>query len=181
MARDCRKKTEDMQNKQTSGWSGTDDKTKGKPGEGKGKQDKGQGQRQEQEQRKGQITRQEWEERISHEDKQETHTGQEDTEWTDTSWYHADNWTDADWWSSDWSTDLWNDPAWEQAARQFAIDAAGSRTVQSNAWRKNFDVWWCDDVRVVSQLWGTAVNKTTLTETCAMIGTTNLSIGFRTR
>ena len=28
MARDCRKKTEDLQNNQTSGWSGTDDKTK---------------------------------------------------------------------------------------------------------------------------------------------------------
>ena len=40
MARDCRKKTEDLQNNQTSGWSGTDDKTKGKPGKGKGKQDK---------------------------------------------------------------------------------------------------------------------------------------------
>ena len=43
MARDCRKKTEFVQNNQTSGWSGTDDKTKGKPGKGKGKQDKGNG------------------------------------------------------------------------------------------------------------------------------------------
>ena len=53
-----------------------------------------------------------------HDDKQETQTGQEETEWTGTSWDHADNLTDADWWSSDWSTDLWTDPAWEQAARQ---------------------------------------------------------------
>ena len=43
MARDCRRKTEYMQNIPTSGWSGTDDKTRGKPGEGKGKQDKGKG------------------------------------------------------------------------------------------------------------------------------------------
>ena len=43
MARDYRKKTEDMQNNPTSGWSGTDDKAKGKPGKGKGKQDKGTG------------------------------------------------------------------------------------------------------------------------------------------
>ena len=43
MARDCREKTEYLQNNQTSGWSGTDDKTKGKPGKGKGKQDKGKG------------------------------------------------------------------------------------------------------------------------------------------
>ena len=55
-----------------------------------------------------------------HEDRQETQTGEEHTEWTDTSLDHdhADNWTDADWWSIDWSTDLWTDPAWEQAARQ---------------------------------------------------------------
>ena len=37
MARGCRKKTEYMQNNQTSGWSGTDDKTKGKLSKGKGK------------------------------------------------------------------------------------------------------------------------------------------------
>ena len=54
-----------------------------------------------------------------HEDKQETQTSQEYTEWTNTCWDHTDNWTDADWWSSDRSTDLWNDSAWEQAARQF--------------------------------------------------------------
>ena len=53
-----------------------------------------------------------------HEDKQETLTGQDCTEWTDTGWDDADNWADADWWSSDWSTELWADPAWEQAARQ---------------------------------------------------------------
>ena len=45
MARDCRKKTEYLQNNQMCGWSGTDDKTKGKPstGKGEGKQDKGKG------------------------------------------------------------------------------------------------------------------------------------------
>ena len=48
MARDCRKKAEYMQNNQTSGWSGTDDKAKGKSGmgksEGKGKgEDKSKG------------------------------------------------------------------------------------------------------------------------------------------
>ena len=35
MARDCRRKTEYLQHNKTSGWSGTDDKTKGKPGKGK--------------------------------------------------------------------------------------------------------------------------------------------------
>ena len=53
-----------------------------------------------------------------HEDKQETQTSQEYTEWTDTSWDHAGKWTDADWRSSDWSTDSWTDPVWEQEARQ---------------------------------------------------------------
>ena len=43
MARDCRKKTEHVQNNPTSGWSGTDDKTKGKPCKGRGKHDKGKG------------------------------------------------------------------------------------------------------------------------------------------
>ena len=45
MARDFRKKNEYLQNNQTSGWSGTDDKSKSKPGTGKGrgKQDKGKG------------------------------------------------------------------------------------------------------------------------------------------
>ena len=43
MARDCRKKTEHVQNNPTSGWSGTDDKTKGKPSKGRGKHDKGKG------------------------------------------------------------------------------------------------------------------------------------------
>ena len=80
-----------------------------------------------------------------HEDKQETQTGQKYTEWTDASWDPADNKLDADWWSSDWSTDLWNDPASEQAAC-VAIDAASSRTVQANAWRKHFDVRWFHDV-----------------------------------
>ena len=44
-ARDCRKKTEYLQNNQTSGWSGTDDTNKGKPttGRGQGKRDKGKG------------------------------------------------------------------------------------------------------------------------------------------
>ena len=81
-----------------------------------------------------------------HEDKQETKTIQEYTEWTHTSWDHTDNWTDADWWSRNWSTDLWADLAWQQAARQVAIDAAGSRTVQFNAWRKRVNVRWIDDV-----------------------------------
>ena len=51
------------------------------------------------------------------EDKQETQTGQEYTEWTDTRRKSADNHTDADRRSCDWSADLWTDPAWEQAAR----------------------------------------------------------------
>ena len=46
MARDCRKKTEYMQNNQTSGWSGTDDKTKGKPWQGQRQTRQRQGQRQ---------------------------------------------------------------------------------------------------------------------------------------
>ena len=55
MARDGRKKTEYLQTNQTSGWSGADDETKGKPGkgEGKGKGKPCKGKRQEQEQRKG--------------------------------------------------------------------------------------------------------------------------------
>ena len=71
-----------------------------------------------------------------HEDKKRTQTGQEYTQYTDTSWDHADNWTDADWWSS---------------RKTVANDATGSRTVQSNACRKHFNVRWFDDVRVVSQ------------------------------
>ena len=43
IARDCPKRTEYMQNNQTSGWSGTDDKIEGYPGTGKGKQDIGKG------------------------------------------------------------------------------------------------------------------------------------------
>ena len=111
MARDCRKKTEYMQNIPTSGWSGTDDKTRGKPGEGKGKQDKGKGNgkpdkgkhkskskgKAKQHGKKGKKCLHDME---RHEDKQETPTGQEYTEWTDTSWDLADNWTDADWWST---------------------------------------------------------------------------------
>ena len=43
MARECRKKAEYVQNNQTSGWSGTGDETKGKPGKGKSEKDMGRG------------------------------------------------------------------------------------------------------------------------------------------
>ena len=123
MARDCRQKTGDLQNNQTSGWSGTDDKTKGKPCQGKGKQDKGKiegkpGKSKGKGPQHGKKGKKGFLEIKVREDTQETRKGQEHTEWTDTCWDHADNWTDADWWSRDWSTDLWTDPAWEQAARQ---------------------------------------------------------------
>ena len=66
----------------------------------------------------GKIGKEGCHEMKGHENKQETQTCLEHTEWTDTNWYHADKWTDADWWLSDWSRDLWTDPVWEQAARQ---------------------------------------------------------------
>ena len=50
-----------------------------------------------------------------HEDKQETQTGQEYTEWTDTSWITL---TTGLMQTGDRSTDLWTDLAREQAARQ---------------------------------------------------------------
>ena len=31
------------------------------------------------------------------------------------------------------------------SCKTVAIDAAGSRTVQFNAWRKHLNVWWFDD------------------------------------
>ena len=97
MARGCRKNTEHMQNNQTSGWSGTDDKTKGKPSKGQGKQDKGKGKGKP---RKGkgkskskgkgkQHGNKGFHELEAHEDMQETQTGQKHTEWTDTSLDHA--------------------------------------------------------------------------------------------
>ena len=43
MERECRKKAEDVQNNQRSGWSGTGDETKGKPGKGKSDKDKRKG------------------------------------------------------------------------------------------------------------------------------------------
>ena len=71
-ARDCRKKTEYMQNTQTCGCSGTNDRTKGKPGKGIGKHDKGKGKRKpgkgkskSKSRGKDKTTRQEREERIS--------------------------------------------------------------------------------------------------------------------
>ena len=102
-ARDCRKKTEYMQNNQTSGWSDTDDETKGKPGKGKGKQDKGEGKGKPgngkskskskgQGKQHGKKGEKGFHEMEGHEDKQETPTGQYFTEWTDTSSDHADNW-----------------------------------------------------------------------------------------
>ena len=86
-----------------------------------------------------------------HDDTQDTQTSQDYTEWTDTSWDHADNCTDADGWSSDWSTDLWGWPCMETSGTTVDTAATGSRTVQSNALRKYFNVWWTDDVRVVSR------------------------------
>ena len=121
MARDSRKKAEYVQNSQTGGWSGTDDKTKGKPGKGKSDKGKGKGKlgkgkgkdkskgNGKQHGKKGEKGFHEME---GHKDQQEAQAGQEYTEWTDTSWDHVDKWTDADWWSSDCSTDLWADPSW---------------------------------------------------------------------
>ena len=70
---------EDLQNNQTSGWSGTDDKTKDKPGtgKGKGKQDKGKGKGKSKNKGKDQKhCKKGMEERFhemeGHEDKQET-------------------------------------------------------------------------------------------------------------
>ena len=112
MARDCRKKTEYLQNNQTSGWSGTDDKGKGKPGTGgiittsrKGRKD---------------VTK--WRGTTT----RKTHIRSMD-------------WIDPDWWSSDWSTALWTDPAWEQAAgdeRQQSEQYAGDKN-----WYDNDDGW----------------------------------------
>ena len=119
MARECRKKTEYMQNNPTSGWSGTDDKTKGMQGKGKCKQDKGKGKGPSKGKGKGKSKgkgkhhgkkgKKGFHEMERHEDKQETRTSQDCAEWTDTSGDHADNWTDADWLSSNWSADLWAD------------------------------------------------------------------------
>ena len=47
------------------------------------------------------------------EDKQETQTGEEHTEWTDTSWDYADNWT-----VKRLEHRFADRPAWEQAARR---------------------------------------------------------------
>ena len=98
-ARDCRKQTEYLQNNQTSGWSGTDDKSKGKPGTGKGKgkhykgkskdkPEKGKGKSKNKEKGKqhGKKGKNGFHKMEGHEDTQETQTGQEYTEWTDTSW-----------------------------------------------------------------------------------------------
>ena len=74
LARDCRKKTEYLQNNQTSGWSGTDDKTKGKPGKGKGKQDKGKGKGKPSKSRgKGKNKERARQEREGHEDRNKKH------------------------------------------------------------------------------------------------------------
>ena len=105
----------------TSGWSGTDDTGKGRPGTGKGKEkrDNGKGKGKNKNKGKGKHRGKKEKKGIQdmegHDDTQETQTGQEYTEWTDTSWDRADTWTDADCKSSDWSTDLWADPAWEPA------------------------------------------------------------------
>ena len=90
MARDCLKKNEHLQHNQPSGWPGTDDKTKSKPGKGKGKsKNKGKGKQYGKKAKKG------FHEMEGFEDKQETQTNHEYTEWTDTTWDHADNWADA--------------------------------------------------------------------------------------
>ena len=93
MARDCRKKTEYMQTTKRVGWSGTDDKTKGKPGKGKGKQDKGKGKGMPSEgkgkskgkgkgKQHGKKGKKGFHELEEHEDKQETQTRQEYAERT---------------------------------------------------------------------------------------------------
>ena len=182
MARECRKKTEYMKNNQTSGWSGTDNKTEGKPDKGKSKQDKrkeskpGKGKSKSKSKRNvkhnGKKRKKGLHEMEGHEDKQETQTGQEYTEWTDTSWDHADNWTDG--WSSDWSTDLWTDPVWEQAARQ--LPSTQPSQEQTNPTHGGSilmlgGLMMCVRCRL----------RTKLTEIGAMIGMTGLKIAFRTR
>ena len=61
------RKTEDLQNNQTSGWSGQGDKTKGKRGKGKSK---GKGKQHGKKGKKG------FHDMEGHEDKQKTQTGQ---------------------------------------------------------------------------------------------------------
>ena len=102
---------------QTSGWSGTDDKGKGKPGKGKGQgkqdkdkgrcklgKDKGKNKKKGRCKHHGKKGKKRFHEMEGHEDKQERQIGHENAEWTD-------------WRSSDWSTDLWNDLACERSAR----------------------------------------------------------------
>ena len=108
----------------------TDDRGKGKPSTGKGrsknkterngksKPSERKGKNKGNSKQHGKKGKEGCHEMEGHEDKRETQTEQEYTDWTDTSWVHADKWIDADWRSSDWRTGLWNDPALEQAARQ---------------------------------------------------------------
>ena len=159
MARDCRKKTEYLQNNQTNGWSGTGDKGKGKPGKGKGKnKNKGKDEHHVK-QGKG------FHEMEEHDDRQVTLTSQDYTDWTDTSWDRADNSNDADWWTEDWSTELWADPAWEQAARQLAPPQPAQEHVR-----------WTVDVTSNNK-----INKMKGTNFVRQIGTTGTTIGCRTR
>ena len=144
---------------QTSGWSGADDKGKGKigtgkgkgePGKGKGKGNLGKGKG------KGEQQGQKWKKRISrneggtktskkHKPVKNTQSGRTRVGITLT-------------------TGLMQTGGRATAAQicgmilhgnkrlPVSIDAAGSRrTVQSNAWWKHFNVRWFDDVRIVSQ------------------------------
>ena len=143
-------KTEYMQNNQTSGWSGTDDKTKGKPSKGKGKQDKGKGKCKPgkgkgNSKNKGKGTQHGKKKKKKsrnggHEDKQDTQTGQEYTEWTDSIWITL----------TTGLTQTGGRATGSQicglivgaSGKTVAINAAGSRTAQFNAWRKHFIQCW---------------------------------------
>ena len=137
MARDCRRKTEYMQHNQTSGRSGTDDKGKGKPGKGKGKQDK--------DKDRGKLGKDKSKNKKKGRCKYHCKYGKkrfremEGPKKNKKDKFDTKTQSGLDWRSSDWSTDLWNDLAWERAARLLPSTQAGSRTVQSNAWKKQFN------------------------------------------
>ena len=161
---------------QTSGWSGTDDKGKGKPGTGKGRQDRKQrkGKQQGQKGKTGFLE-------MKGARRQARNTNRSRIQRVEgLNWDHADNWTDADWWSSDWSTDLWNDPAWERAARKLPLaqpaqeqsnpTIGGSISMSGGLAMCELSV---DDER------DSKVSKMTGTETCTTIGTIGLRIGIQ--
>ena len=81
-----------------------------------------------------------------HDDKQETQSGQENTEWTDTSWDHADNWNHARLVVKRLEHGFVDRSCKGASGKTVAIDAAVSRTVQFNTWRKHFNERWFDDV-----------------------------------